>query len=143
MAIRIKRIIAFIIDWNISLLPALILFEFSMGIGIENKQLLPLSMLLCFIAVFGGLALFILRDYIFKGQSLGKKIFGLTVLDKNTLSSPEKRQLILKNIFVFIYPIEGVLLLATGETLGNRTTDTVVVYKEQRNDNNATKSNDL
>lgn len=129
MVVRLKRMIAFIIDWNITLLPLIVLFELFMGIGIENKNFLPITALLCFICVFGGFALFVLRDCIFKGQSLGKRIFGLTVLDKNTLSSPEKRQLILKNIFVFIYPVECVLLLATGETLGNRITDTVVVSK--------------
>ena len=91
-------------------------------------------MIPCFIGVFGSFTLFVLRDYIFKGQSLGKKIFRLTILDKNTLSTPKNWQLILKNIFLFIYPIDGVILLATGESLGNRITDTVVVYKAQRND---------
>ncbi len=135
MAIRIKRMIAFIIDWNLTLLPALLLFEFFMGIGVENKQLLPLSMLLCFIAVFGGFALFITRDYIFKGESLAKKLLKLTVLDKNTSATPSKKQLILKNIFLFIYPIDGVILLATGESLGNRITDTVVVSKNSVKNN--------
>ncbi len=142
MAIRIKRIIAFIIDWNITLLPAIVLFELFMGIGIENKNLLPLRMIVCYIAVFGGFTLFVLRDYIFKGQSLGKKIFGLIVLDKDSFSVPKKRQLILKNIFLFIYPVEGILLLATGETLGNKITNTDVVYKKQKDDNNA-QSNDF
>ena len=130
MAIRLKRIVSFIIDWNITLLPALLLFEFSMGIGVENKPLLPLSMLLCFVAVFGGFTLFITRDCIFKGESLAKKLFKLTVLDKNTLTTPSKKQLILNNIFLFLYPVEAILLLATGETLGNRITDTVVVSKK-------------
>lgn len=137
MAIRIKRIIAFIIDWYISFLPGLILFMFSMNQGVENENASPLIMIPCFIGVFGSFTLFVLRDFIFKGQSLGKKIFGLTILDKDTLSTPKNRQLILKNIFLFIYPIDGVILLATGESLGNRITDTVVVYKEQGNDTNA------
>lgn len=134
MAIRLKRMVAFIIDWYISFLPGLILFMFSMNQGIENENVSPLIMIPCFIGIFGSFTLFVLRDYIFKGQSLGKKIFGLTILDKDTLSAPKNRQLILKNIFLFIYPIDGVILLATGESLGNRITDTVVVYKAQRND---------
>lgn len=137
MAIRIKRMVAFIIDWYISFLPGLILFMFSMNQGVENENASPLIMIPCFIGIFGSFILFVLRDYIFKGQSLGKKIFGLTILDKDTLSTPKNRQLILKNIFLFIYPIDGVILLATGESLGNRITDTVVVYKEQGNDTNA------
>lgn len=137
MAIRIKRIIAFIIDWYISFLPGLILFIFSMNQGVENENASPLIMIPCFIGIFGSFILFVLRDYILKGQSLGKKIFGLTILDKDTLSTPKNRQMILKNIFLFIYPIDGVILLATGESLGNRITDTVVVYKEQGNDTNA------
>ena len=134
MAIRIKRLVAFIIDWYISFLPGFILFMFSMNQGVENENASPLIMIPCFIGVFGSFTLFVLRDYIFKGQSLGKKIFRLTILDKNTLSTPKNWQLILKNIFLFIYPIDGVILLATGESLGNRITDTVVVYKAQRND---------
>lgn len=134
MAIRIKRMVAFIIDWNITLLPILLLYELSLSMGVESEKLLPLTMLLSFILVFGGFALVILRDFIFNGRSLGKRIFGLITLDKNTMAEPKKRQLILKNIFLFIYPVEGLLLLATGETLGNRITDTVVVSKEQRND---------
>lgn len=134
MAIRLKRMVAFIIDWYISFLPGLILFMFSMNQGVENENVSPLIMIPCFIGIFGSFILFVLRDYIFKGQSLGKKIFGLTILDKDTLSTPKNRQLILKNIFLFIYPIDGVILLATGESLGNRITDTVVVYKAQRND---------
>ena len=129
MAIRIKRMVAFIIDWYISFLPGLILFMFSMNQGVENENASPLIIIPCFIGIFGSFILFVLRDYIFKGQSLGKKIFGLTILDKDTLSTPKNRQLILKNIFLFIYPIDGVILLATGESLGNRITDTVVVYK--------------
>ena len=134
MAIRLKRMVAFIIDWYISFLPGLILFMFSMNQGVENENVSPLIMIPCFLGIFSSFTLFVLRDYIFKGQSLGKKIFGLTILDKDTLSTPKNRQLILKNIFLFIYPIDGVILLATGESLGNRITDTVVVYKAQRND---------
>jgi uncharacterized RDD family membrane protein YckC len=142
MAIRIKRIIAFIIDWNLTLLPAIFLFELFIGIRIENKNLSPISGLFCFICVFGGFALFITRDYIFKGESLAKKLFKLTVIDKNTSAPPTKRQLILKNIFLFIYPVEGILLLATGETLGNRISDTIVVPKKQM-DENSTQNIDI
>ena len=130
MAIRIKRMVAFIIDWYISFLPGLLLFMFSMNQGVENENASPLIIIPCFIGIFGSFILFVLRDYIFKGQSLGKKIFGLTILDKDTLSTPKNRQLILKNIFLFIYPIDGIILLATGESLGNRITDTVVVSKK-------------
>lgn len=137
MVIRIKRIIAFLIDWNITLLPILLLYELSLSMGIENEKLLPLTMLLSFILVFGGFTLVILRDFIFNGKSLGKRIFGLIILDKNTMGIPKKRQLILKNIFLFIYPVECILLLATGETLGNKITDTVVIPKNQNDDNNA------
>lgn len=137
MVIRIKRIIAFLIDWNITLLPILLLYELSLSMGIENEKLLPLTMLFSFILVFGGFTLVVLRDFIFNGKSLGKRIFGLIILDKNTMGIPKKRQLILKNIFLFIYPVECILLLATGETLGNKITDTVVIPKNQKDHTNA------
>lgn len=137
MVIRIKRIIAFLIDWNITLLPILLLYELSLSMGIENEKLLPLTMLFSFILVFGGFTLVILRDFIFNGKSFGKRIFGLIILDKNTMGIPKKRQLILKNIFLFIYPVECIFLLTTGETLGNKITDTVVIPKNQKDHNNA------
>ncbi len=129
MAIRIKRMVAFIIDWYIAILPGFFLFGFSANTVIESDNPSPLIIIPCFIGVLGAFIFFVLRDYIFKGQSLGKKIFGLTVLDKETLSTPKKWQLILKNVFLFIYPIDGIVLLITGESLGNKITDTVVVPK--------------
>ena len=42
MAIRLKRMVAFIIDWYISFLPGLILFMFSMNQGVENENVSPL-----------------------------------------------------------------------------------------------------
>ena len=69
-------------------------------------------MLLCFFAIILAFVAFVLRDVIFKGRSIGKRIFGLYVLDKNTNEPASIKQRIIRNLFFFIYPVDGIILLA-------------------------------
>lgn len=68
-------------------------------------------------------------DVIFKGRSVGKRIFGLYVLDKNTSEPLLLNKKIIRNIFFFIYPIDGIILIATKESIGDKIVNTVVVKK--------------
>ena len=70
---------------------------------------------------------FVFRDVIFKGRSIGKRIFGLYVLDKNTNEPASIKQRIIRNLFFFIYPIDGIILLATKESIGDKAVNTIVV----------------
>ena len=81
-------------------------------------------------------SIFVLRDFIFKGRSVGKRILGLVVRDKNTNAKTTNQQKILRNLFFSIYVIDGMILLITGETIGDRVAKTVVVPKNYI-DNNA------
>ena len=91
----------------------------------------PLIFLLCFLAVIIAFGTFVLRDVIFKGRSLGKRIFGLYVYDKNSLEKANVRQRCLRNIFFFLYFIDGILLLVTGQTIGDRVAGTLVTTKQR------------
>ncbi len=73
--------------------------------------------------------LFVFRDVIFKGRSIGKRIFGLYVLDKNTNESASIKQRIIRNLFFFIYPVDGIIMIATKESIGDKICNTVVVKK--------------
>lgn len=127
---RLKRFVAFIIDWNISLFPSLLICMLIALFVRNSSSVNPLIILLFFICIITGLAVFVLRDVIFKGRSIGKRIFRLYVLDKHNLSETSVKQRFLRNIFFFIYEIDGIILLVTGETLGDRLANTTVLSKK-------------
>ena len=80
----IRRIIAWIIDWNLSGLPCMIYTTIFMEVfkrpSFENIGYILIFILLVFLYIIT----FVFRDVIFMGRSVGKRIFRLFVLDKNT-----------------------------------------------------------
>lgn len=86
--------------------------------------------LLCFLAVIFAFGAFILRDVIFKGRSLGKRIFGLYIYDKNSLEQASTKQCVLRNVFLFLYIVDGIILLVTGQTIGDRVAGTLVMSQK-------------
>ena len=135
---RFKRIVAFVIDWNVSLL-LLVLIAFltstiMSSIETVDGPMTALVVLLFFFLFFASLAVFILRDVIFKGKSIGKRLLGLCVYDNKTLQKANAKQRFLRNIFLCAYLIDAVILLATGETIGDRVAGTVVVSEKSLDD---------
>ena len=124
MSDSLKRIIAFIIDWTLSIFPA---FFMLLPLAVLSIQLTWLLVVLIILIGFSPIILFVLRDVIFNGHSLGKRIFGLCVYDKKSLEASSTKQRLLRNIFLFIYPIDGIILLSTGESIGDRAAGTVVL----------------
>ena len=124
MSDSLKRIIAFIIDWTLSIFPA---FFMLLPLAVLSIQLTWLLMVLIILIGFSPIILFVLRDVIFNGRSLGKRLFGLCVYDKKSLEASSTKQRLLRNIFLFIYPIDGIILLSTGESIGDRAAGTVVL----------------
>ena len=124
-----QRIIAWIIDWNLSCLPWLLYTIIFMDMlkypSILNMGYLLILMLL--VSLFP--IVFVFRDLIFKGRSIGKRIFGLHILDKNTNEPASVKQKIIRNLFFFIYPVDGIVLIATKESIGDKVVNTVVVKK--------------
>ncbi|MBR4949330.1 MAG: RDD family protein [Clostridia bacterium] len=129
MDVRFKRIIAFVIDY-ITLFPILFIFVFLSTFLQTQSQSNLLRFLLFFNIIILAFGVFILRDVIFKGRSLGKRIFGLYVYDKNTLKQANVKQCFLRNIFFFLYFIDGIILLVSGQTIGDRVADTMVMSKK-------------
>ena len=66
---------------------------------------------------------------IFKDRSLGKRIFELNIYDQRTRMPASVKQRIKRNIFIMIYPIDGIVLLATGTSIGDRVANTVVASR--------------
>jgi len=130
MDIRIKRLIAFVIDWNITLFPFVLLITVLTTFLQKEDQLNPTIALLCFLMVIFSFGAFIFRDVIFKGHSLGKRIFGLSVYEKGTLKQASSKQCLFRNVFFFLLFIDGILLLVTGQTIGDRVAGTFVTSKQ-------------
>ena len=127
--VRIRRIIAWIIDWNLSGLPCLLYTTIFMDM-FKQPSFQSIGYILIFmLLVFLYPITFVFRDVIFKGRSIGKRIFRLYVLDKNTNEPASIKQKIIRNLFFFIYPVDGIILIVTKESIGDRAVNTTVVKK--------------
>lgn len=120
---KLRRILAWIIDWNLCGVPALIYALIFKSIT-EVKAVYALIFVI-FVLSFP--SLFVVRDVLFKGRSVAKRIFKLRVIDNETNVIPEKKKLVIRNLFFFIYPIEAILLIATNKSIGDMITNTTVV----------------
>ncbi len=126
MNVKLRRLIAFIIDFYISILPPTFIFTF-LSTFLQSEALITIILFLTIIFALGA---FIARDVIFKGRSLGKRILALYVYDKNSLTQASKKQCFLRNIFLCIYLVDGIILLATEKTIGDRVAGTLVTSKQ-------------
>ena len=127
--VRFRRIIAWIIDWNLSGLPCLLYTTIFMNV-FKTPSIQSVGYILIFVLlVFLYPVTFVFRDVIFKGRSIGKRIFRLHVLDKNTNETASTKQRIIRNLFFFIYPVDGIILLVTKESIGDKAVNTIVVKK--------------
>lgn len=69
----IKKVVAFIIDWNLILLPTYFLFDYFLFLSVENEKFKMLP----FIIWIAGILVVIFRDKLCKGKSVGKRILKL------------------------------------------------------------------
>lgn len=125
--VRIRRILAWVIDWNLSGLPCMLYSTLFMDVfrrpSVQNMVYILIMLLLIILYP----VTFIFRDLIFNGRSVGKRLFKLHILDKNTNKAASKKQIIIRNLFFFIYFIDGIVLLATKESIGDKIAYTIVV----------------
>ncbi len=125
----IKRIGAFYIDCFIIVAPCMLLsiplFFFGESDNALSKiyyVLYLLSIAFCYVGLIG-------KDIIGK-RSVGKRIFKLKVVSKNE-SSPTYFQLIIRNFFMLIWPIEALLLALDKERLGDKVSNTKVIFEHE------------
>lgn len=117
--VKIRRMIAFLIDWNIIL---------YVGMAITTLVIwLTASPLLAFPCVFSVFAAISLRDAIFKGRSIGKRILKLVVIDSATGKPATGGKLIVRDLFFMLMQIDLVVMLVSGKSIGDYAAKTVVV----------------
>lgn len=114
---KIKRLVAFYIDLIFISLPGAIISLFM------NEH--PLGIIIVFSLIFS----LILNKDIVDGQSLGKRVLHLKVIKKKEQSTPSRLICCIRNIFLFLWPIDLFLILFTGKKLGDYITQTEVVTK--------------
>jgi uncharacterized RDD family membrane protein YckC len=123
--------LAWILDWNLIGFSTMIAFAIYMAIFasyINNGSVLAtLGTLFLFLSYP---VCFVLRDLIMGGRSLGKRIFGLMVLDQQTGQIAKPTQRLVRNLFFFLQQIDGILLLCTGSSVGDHVAHTAVIQKK-------------
>jgi len=125
---RFRRFVAGAIDWNLSCLPAFLVCLLLFPLVAEGK--FPIPLLIPIILSFP--VLFLFREQLFKGRSLGNRLMKLIVLDRRNLQPLSASALRTRNLmFLFLNGLEILLLLATGATLGDRAVEALVVREDE------------
>ena len=88
---KLRRILAWIIDWNLCGIPALI-YAFVFKTITEAQGLKVVYALIFVLFVLSYPVLFVVRDVLFKGRSVAKRIFKLRIIDNETNELPEKQK---------------------------------------------------
>ena len=114
-----KRILAIFIDSFIVNLIITIMYShfFWTNVNYAISYILSLSM-------------FIFKDIVFKNKSIGKKIIGLEITTKNG-QKPKFFILLLRNLFVIIWPVEFITLIMLKKTIGDIIFKTKVDFIEE------------
>ena len=128
---KLKRIIAMFIDWNLSGIPALIYSLLFLSLVNHFPQAVGFAVIPFPFFVISLPLIFVYRDVIFKGQSIGKRIFKLKIVDLETKNLPLKSKLIRRNVFFFILPIEIILIIIKNQTIGDMVTNTTIIKQKQ------------
>lgn len=132
--VKLRRIVAWIIDWNITGLLTTILWSIFVFIVISLNIIIekdPFVFIIAFLTILTYPICFILRDLIFGGRSLGKRMLGLTVIDRRTGGKTTCIQQIIRNIFsIFLMQIDVVVMFIRGESIGDTLAHTAVVLKK-------------
>ena len=127
---KIRRLGAWLIDWNLIGFVLLLVISAYMAF-FEQEGASQAEILILLFLILSYPVCFILRDLIFGGRSLGKRMLKLVILSKQTGEAPKKSQLLLRNIFsFFVIEIDALIMLITGLSIGDRLAHTVVVAKK-------------
>lgn len=140
---KIRRIFAWLIDWNVIgifvMLALAIAFSFYKG-GTESFFVVAALLLI----MLSYPILFVLRDFIMGGCSIGKRILRLVILDKRTGEKAKASQCTFRSIFLIVLIVDVIMMLTTGRSLGDRAAHTVVICKRDFNSyNNITTPSDM
>ncbi len=122
--VKFKRCVAFLFDALFFSLIAFVLLITRSMLPEELSSLLTTGSVSLF---FVGL---VLRDLIFGGVSLGKRIMGLDILEYHTAQKAKRYKTFLRNIFLPLVVLDFFVILIQGRSMGDCAVRTVVVNKK-------------
>lgn len=131
-AIRVVRIAAFLIDhfiFCIVLLPVYFLLAGHILFDDSTMSTEQFSMLKrkLYLTIGLGVIIYLLKDIV-NGRSIGKRLTNISVRDgANGVQVPPAWRLLLRNLTIFIWPVEIIILLLTGKRIGDFIFKTQVV----------------
>ncbi len=129
--VKMRRLLAWLIDWNICGLPVFIIMTIILSVFQSRAFESPSSVTFIMLFIMGLFPiLFILRDFVMRGRSVGKRITGLIILDKSTGEPIKSSKLIIRNLFLIIMQIDVIVLLVSGQSVGDKVAHTAVVMKK-------------
>ena len=97
-----KRCFAWFVDWLLSCLPCL-LYILLCSPSLDRPTVTDLLGL--FVFVPATCILFVLRDVIWKGRSLGKRIFRLYIIGLPSMTPATNEKKMMRNLLFFLFPI--------------------------------------
>ncbi len=134
VSVKWKRVLAFLIDWNVigflfAILPAVILLtnleELLQTVGKSGMTWIVSGLILLFPLLVS------LRDLIGGGRSLGKRILSLEIVDLSSAKKPKTWQLLVRDLFWGLYYVDAFLILLRGRSIGDVVAHTLVISKKQ------------
>nr|WP_319397656.1 RDD family protein [uncultured Carboxylicivirga sp.] len=129
LASRKRRIAAFIIDHFVMTFLILAVVFLVMGPNfVDNGSAARIALSLCVVMPLG-FFLYIAKDSV-KGISVGKWIMGIRVADDTNFDqTPSFGRLFKRNLFIFIWPVEFIVLASSNQKkrLGDKQAQTAVV----------------
>ena len=137
-SILIRRLIAFVIDWNLIFLIGFGLFISGPEFKIEYLLRPSIRMFSAYgvlLSVLSFALLPLIKDCVFKGSSLGKLICGIRVYDNNSKDIAKTSSLILRNLTFYIPFVELIVALCNnGRTLGDMLSSSYVDLRKRAGD---------
>lgn len=118
----IRRALAFIIDLFIC---------YFLGILASTIYLVTINKSIqTYLAILLGTSwlFLIIRDFIL-GKSVGKRIFGIVIIDERSSAFPKLNQLLIRNLFLLVSPIEVFFVIFSYRRIGDLAAKTVVINK--------------
>ena len=131
-SLKLKRLVAWLIDWNvIGLFILLVAGAYAAAvIGPTDGSNAAIIGLFPIFLLYP--TLFILRDVIFGGRSLGKRIFGLVILDKRSGEPLRGKELAIRNLFLIVLQFDAIIMLVSGYSIGDRCVNACVALKNSK-----------
>ena len=127
---QLKRIAAFFFDWLLCLIGIDCLSIIVLVARGTDWELSNLHKYLTSPLIFLFIIIFILRDRIFRGRSPGKRLFGLYICDRDTIT-PKKTRLVIRNLSTFLIWIDALVFLFSGDSIGDRGARTTVMTQAE------------